>query len=105
MFDEILEKHRYPKISYQSSRVTTSKITENAYKVSVARELTLHGATQGVGLDSQISVGEDSIRAQGTFPLRQSDFGLKLAAVAGGTITVRDELKCAYFIIGCRKAA
>jgi hypothetical protein len=32
-----------------------------------------------------------------------SDYGLKIASVAGGTLKLRDELKCAYFIVGRRQ--
>ena len=36
------------------------------------------------------------------FALSQTDYGLKIASVAGGTSKLKDELKCAYFIIGRR---
>jgi hypothetical protein len=46
--------------------------------------------------------GEDSLRAQGSFSLLQSDYGMKIASVAGGTLKLKDELKFAYFIV-CRR--
>jgi hypothetical protein len=33
----------------------------------------------------------------------QSDYGLRIASVAGGTLKLKDELRCAYFILGRRK--
>jgi hypothetical protein len=56
-----------------------------------------------VSLDAQIVVGEDTLRAQGSFSLMQPDYGLKVASVAGGTLKLRDELKCHFFIIGSRQ--
>jgi hypothetical protein len=53
-------------------------------------------------LDGQVVVGEESIRVQGAFSVLQSDYGLKIASIAGGTLTIRDELKCGYFIVGRR---
>ena len=103
MFDEVLERNIYPKIEYKSSRVSASKTGENMYRVNVAGDLTLHGVTRSVGLDAQVMAGEDTLRAQGSFSLMQSDYGLKIASIAGGTLKVRDELKCAYFIIGRRQ--
>ncbi|MGB9470849.1 MAG: YceI family protein [Candidatus Acidiferrum sp.] len=102
MFDELLERDNYQKAEYVSSKVTASKISENMYRVKVQGDLTLHGITRGVALDPQVIVGEDTIRAQGSFSIAQSDFGLKIAFVAGGTLKLKDELKFAYFILARR---
>jgi polyisoprenoid-binding protein YceI len=102
MFDEVLEKAIYPTVEYNSSRVTASKTSENVYRVNVMGDLTLHGVTRGVSLDAQVATGEEALRAQGSFALMQSDFGLKIASIAGGTLKLRDELKFSYFILGRR---
>jgi hypothetical protein len=46
---------------------------------------------------------EDTLRAQGSFTLLQSDYGLKIASVAGGGLKLKDELKFSYFILGRRQ--
>ena len=102
MFDEVLEKSRYPKIEFKSSHVSATKISENVFRLTVSGDLLLHGTNRGMRLDSQIVVGEESLRAQGAFSVLQSDYGLKIASVAGGTLTLRDELKCGYFIVARR---
>jgi polyisoprenoid-binding protein YceI len=103
MFDEVLQKNIYPRIEYQSSRVIASKTGENVFRVNVNGDLMLHGITRGVGLDAQVVAGEDTLRAQGSFTIMQSDFGLRIASVAGGTLKLKDELRCAYFILGRRQ--
>jgi polyisoprenoid-binding protein YceI len=103
MFDEVLEKNIYPRIDYRSSHAGASKTSDNMFRVNITGELTLHGITRGVGLDAQVVTGEDTLRAQGYFSLMQSDFGLKIASVAGGTLRLKDELKFAYFIVARRK--
>ncbi|MGH9743213.1 MAG: YceI family protein [Candidatus Acidiferrum sp.] len=103
MFDEVLEKSLFPRIEYKSARVSASKTGESTYRVGVSGDLTLHGVTRGVGLDAQVVAGEDTFRAQGSFSILQSDYRLKIASVAGGTLKLKDELKCAYFILGRRK--
>jgi polyisoprenoid-binding protein YceI len=103
MFDEVLEKNFYPNVEYKSSRITAVKTGENMYRVNIAGDLTLHGATRGMGLESQVVVGADTLRAQGSFTLMQSDYGLKIASVAGGTLKLKDELKFSYFILGRRQ--
>jgi polyisoprenoid-binding protein YceI len=103
MFDEVLEKSIYPRIDYRSTHANAAKTSENMFRVNVTGELTLHGITRGVGLDAQVVTGEDTLRAQGYFSLMQSDFGLKIASVAGGTLRLKDELKFAYFIVARRR--
>ena len=103
MFDEVLERSIFSRIEYQSSHVTASKTGENVYRVNVSGDLTLHGITRGMGLDAQVVAGEDTLKAQGNFSLRQTDFGLKIASVAGGSLKLKEELKCAYFIVGRRQ--
>lgn len=103
MFDEVLERNVYPKIQYKSSRVSASKTGENMYRVNVSGDLSLHGITRSVGLEAQLMAGEDTLRAQGSFSLMQPDYGLKVASIAGGTLKVKEELKCAYFIVGRRQ--
>src|SRR5277367_4419860 len=102
MFDEVLEKNSYPKIEYQSSRATAAKTAENTFRVNIAGDLTLHGTTRGLGVEAQVVAGEDTLRAQGAFTLLQSDFGLRIASVAGGTLKLQDELKFSFFIL-CRR--
>jgi polyisoprenoid-binding protein YceI len=103
MFDEVLEKNRYPWIEYTSSRVSASKMGENMFRVTMNGDLTLHGVTRGMTLESQVVPGEDTLRAQGSFTLMQTDYRLKIASIAGGTLKLKDELKCSYFILGRRQ--
>ena len=102
MFDEVLEKNQYPWIEYRSSRVSASKMGENMFRVTVNGELMLHGVTRGMTLESQVVPGEDTLRAQGSFTLMQTDYRMKIASIAGGTLKLKDELKCSYFILGRR---
>lgn len=103
MFDEVLEKDIYPRIEYKSVQVNGTRISENMARVTVAGDLTLHGIARGVDLDAQVVTGEDTPRAQGFFSIRQSDYGLKIASVAGGTLRLKDELRFPYFILARRQ--
>jgi polyisoprenoid-binding protein YceI len=103
MFEEVLESRFYPKIEYRSTRVNATKLSENMYRIVVGGELTLRGIGRTAGLDAQVVSGEDAIKAQGSFSVLQSDFGLKIASVAGGSRKMKDELKCGYFIVARRR--
>jgi polyisoprenoid-binding protein YceI len=104
MFDEVLETAKYPKVRYESTRVKITDAGESICRADVDGDLTLHGVTRGVSLDAQIVIGEDTLRAQGSFSLAQTDYGLKIASVAGGTLKLREELKCHFFILANRQA-
>ena len=103
MFDEVLERNRYPQVEFKSTHVSAVKTAVTTYKMNVMGDLSLHGTTRGMRLESQVMAGEDTLKAQGSFSILQSDYGLKIASVAGGTLKLKDELKCAYFIVARRR--
>jgi len=74
-------------------------ISEGQYRVKIIGKLTLHGVTNNCTIDAQMWVMPESLRAQGEFPLRQTDYRIKLVSAAGGTIKVKDELKFAFDIV------
>ena len=103
MFDEVLECRAFPLTEFRSNRVMATKTGENMYRVNVSGELSLHGVTRKLAFDSQLVVGEDTLRGQGSFGVLQSDFNLKIASVASGTLKLRDELRIGFFLIARRK--
>jgi polyisoprenoid-binding protein YceI len=105
MFDEVLESSRYPIVEFKSSRASGIKTGENMYRVNLQGDLQLHGNSQPIRLETQMMVGEETLKAQGSFSIRQSDYGLKIASVAGGSLTLKDELKFTYFIAARRQRA
>jgi polyisoprenoid-binding protein YceI len=102
MFDEVLESAKHPTVTYKTSRVTAVKMAPNSYRLTLFGDLTLHGVTRGQKIESQVMIGEDTLKAQGSFSLMQSDFALKIASVAGGSLKLKDEIKCGYFMIARR---
>ena len=53
--------------------------------------------------DANVAFGLDSYRAYGSFTIFQSDYGLKIASIAGGTLQLRDELKCSFYVVAKKK--
>jgi polyisoprenoid-binding protein YceI len=103
MFDEVLEKSRYPTADFRSSRVGATKISDSVYRTQIVGDLNLHGVTRGLTFESQVVAGEDTLRAQGAFSLTQTDFGLKIASIANGALKLKDELKFGFFLVARRK--
>jgi polyisoprenoid-binding protein YceI len=96
MNQDVLETSVYPEIVFESSQVVANKLGDDRYAANVTGNLTLHGITRQEKISAQVSVTGDVLRAYGEFTLRQSDYGIKLVSVAGGTLKVKDEVKIAF---------
>ena len=98
-FQEVLEISKFPEIVYESSQVTVNRLSENLFAASITGSLGLHGVKNRVDFTAQVVVGEDTLRGYGNFAVKQSDFGIATASIAGGTLKMKDELKLAFFIV------
>ena len=96
MNQDVLETPGYPEIVFESSRVALNASGDDRYAANVSGNLILHGITRNETISAQVSVTGDVLRAYGEFTLRQSDYGIKLVSVAGGTLKVKDEVKVAF---------
>jgi polyisoprenoid-binding protein YceI len=97
MFNEVLEVSRFPEIVYSSTQISAARLSENLYATTIAGKLVLDGVTRE--LDFSAQVGEDALRGYGSFSVKQSQYDVAIASIAGGTLKIRDELKIAFFII------
>jgi len=100
MRDQVLETARYPEIVFESNNVSFSRLGEGRYRARVIGDLTLHGVTQrNVWLNGEVTVTKDGLRAKGDFPVKQTDFKIKPVSVAGGTLKIKNEVKCSFDIL------
>ncbi|GAC1428202.1 MAG: hypothetical protein NVS1B11_07540 [Terriglobales bacterium] len=104
MKQEILETSTYPEIVYQCSSISATETGEGQYSVTLNGELTMHGVTRPQPVSARVVLAENSLRAFGNFPLKQTDYDLKLASVAGGALKVKDELKFSFNIMARKQA-
>lgn len=91
MQEKVLESAKYPEITFRSSAI--EKLSEEAWTLS--GRLTLHGVTKPVTLSVKREAGAYS----GAALIRQTDFGIRPIAVAGGAIKVRNELDITFRIV------
>jgi polyisoprenoid-binding protein YceI len=103
MRQEVLETTAYPEIVFQSTKITASKIAEGWYRLGVAGKLALHGVTNLHQVDAQLRVGEDDLRLSGDSKLLQSAYRIKRVSALGGMITVKDELKLTFELMGSKQ--
>jgi polyisoprenoid-binding protein YceI len=99
MNKEVLETGEFPEIAFQSTQVKAEKLRDDLYRVDVCGRLRLHGISNEQSFGSQVAFGVDSIRAYGAFTLRQSDFNIRIASIAGGTLKLQDELKFSFYVV------
>jgi len=105
MNQEVLHTNRFPEIAFDSTEVKAEKQREDLYKVNVRGSLTLHGVTNMQEFNGQVAVGVDSARAYGEFTLLQTDYDIRIASIAGGTLKLQDELKFFYYLVARKQAA
>ncbi|HEY0705045.1 MAG TPA: YceI family protein [Candidatus Acidoferrales bacterium] len=98
-FDEVLEISRFPEIAYESERISATQLGENLFGANIKGNLTLHGVRGQVEFTAQVVVGDDTLRGYGNFSVKQTEYGIAIASIAGGTLKMKDELKIAFFII------
>jgi len=103
MNQEVLETARYPEILYESSEITTERLREDLYRLRIGGKLTLHGVSDDQPLVSQVSLGADSARAYGEFSVRQSDYNIRIASIAGGSLKLQDDLKLSFYVVARRQ--
>ena len=99
MTQEVLEVPRFPEFSFESTSINAQKQKQDLYRVDVERRLKLHGVTNQHSFTAQVAFGVDSFRAYGEFTILQTEFGIKVASIAGGTLKLQDELKCSFYIV------
>jgi polyisoprenoid-binding protein YceI len=100
MRDDLLEVDKFPEIVFRSTNVTLSRIAERRYRVRVIGDLTLHGVTQtSLWISGEVLVNDGELRAKGEFPIKQTDYKIKPVSIAGGTLKVKNEVKCTFDIV------
>jgi polyisoprenoid-binding protein YceI len=100
MRQDVLEISRYPEIVFMSTKVSAHRTAEGQYQARINGNLSLHGVTRDQQINAQVLVnGSGLLRAQGEFPLRQSDYNIKPVSVVGGTLKMKDELRLSFDII------
>ena len=86
---EVLDVARYPTISFRSTTIVSADPNHWA----ITGNLTLHGQTHPVALQV---VKQDATHFTGSTTVRQTTFGITPIKVAGGTVSVKDDVKVEF---------
>lgn len=97
--ERVLDVGRYPSVTFRSRAIEVRQRRGDELDLAVTGDLTLHGTTRPVTVPVRVAFEPDGVSARGTFPVRQSDFGIEPVTVAGGMVAVKDELKIRFTIV------
>jgi polyisoprenoid-binding protein YceI len=103
MRTEVLHVEQYRDVRFISETVTADS---DAFQVRGA--LTLAGQTRDVvvAVKVRIAAGTDTLRAAGTFAVKQTDFGIKpYRGGPGGTVRVADRVTFVFEAVGVARPA
>ena len=98
MREQVLETGKYSEITFNSTKIEATKTPDGLYQARIWGDLTLHGVTHNILINSQLTFDNKSVRASGEFSLKMTEYSIKPPSVAGGTIKVRDTLKFTFNI-------
>lgn len=100
MHQDVLESRTFPEVLFESSNINVDQLKESLYRVNVDGLLSLHGVTNQHTFFCQVAFGVDTFRAHGEFTLLQTEYGIPIASIAGGTLKLQDELKFRFYAVG-----
>lgn len=99
MYYEVLEVNRFPEIAYHCSRVSANSGGSGRYWVALNGDLTLHGVNRSHLVSARLMLSGESLRASGEFVLRQKDYEIRPPTIAGGVVSIKDELKFSFDVV------
>ena len=88
---------------YESKQITTQKLSDDLFHVTVLGELSFHGVRHPHSFGARVTKMGSMLRISGDFILRQSDYGIKPFTVAGGVLRLKDDLKFKFELVARRQ--
>jgi polyisoprenoid-binding protein YceI len=107
MREKTLRVDSFPEIAFVSRTVELVR-TGGAAELMLVRvtgDLTMVGRTQPVSVDLTLEVSADTLRAEGEFVVKQTDFGIKPYSKALGLVKVKDEVRFELRVVAARGGA
>lgn len=99
MVEEVLETNRFPEIVYECTDVSGSYGLAGPSLVVLNGNLTLHGITRNLSINTTASLLGNLLRASGEFSIQQSHYGIRPVSAVVGTIRLKDELKFSFEVV------
>lgn len=100
MRTDVLETAKYPEIVFQSNNIALTRLREGIYRARAIGDLALHGVTQkNIWINGEMTMSADALRVKGDVSLKQTDYKIHLVSVVGGTLKIKNEVKCSFDLV------
>lgn len=103
MQNQVLEVGKYPEISFRSTAIAPTQISDGWYRLKIQGDMRLRGTNNPLGIDAQLRLGEEAMRLSGEFAISMAAYRLKPVSALGGMIKLKDELKFKFDLVGGRQ--
>jgi polyisoprenoid-binding protein YceI len=91
---------------YHEIRLVSKELRPTAHGFHLIGALTLVGQTRDVPIDLSVEAGVDTLRAEATFAIKQTDFGIKpFSGGPAGTVKVADRVTFTIEAVAVRASA
>jgi polyisoprenoid-binding protein YceI len=90
----LLDGERYAEISIRATRITGSTTSPD-----VVASMRIKDQTREIRLPVTLTETESALAIQGSFEIRQSDFGITPLSIAMGALTVQDTVKIKFRLV------
>jgi polyisoprenoid-binding protein YceI len=97
--ERVLDTDHYPTITFESSRISMQRRSDDDVRLLVDGRLTLHGMSQALAVPVAVRNAGGRMTATGTATVRQSTFGIRPVTAAGGTVRVKDDLSVTFTVV------
>jgi polyisoprenoid-binding protein YceI len=101
---KVLDVARFPRIRFESASVTVKSQTAAALDLIVAGRFTLRDVTHTVTAPVHVALEKGVLTADGSFSIKQSDYGITPISVAGAVV-VKDALAISFTVLAREHAA
>jgi polyisoprenoid-binding protein YceI len=97
MRTEVLHPDQHREMTFAAE-----SLSAKSGKMEMPLKVTMEGVTRTVPVTADVTIGPDSISAQGSFSAKQTDFGIKPYSGAGGTVKVADRVTFCFDLVAVR---
>jgi polyisoprenoid-binding protein YceI len=95
MRTEVLHVERYPHMTFAADAIGARN-----GKVDMQLAVTMEGTTRTVPVTADVTIGPDTLRAAGTFAVKQTDFGIRpFRGGPAGTVKVADRVTFCFDLV------
>ncbi|MEJ2004990.1 MAG: YceI family protein [Cyclobacteriaceae bacterium] len=96
---EALKESKYPNISYELTKVNSiNDMGGNKYKLSTTGNLSIAGTKKAINMDVTATVSGSTVKFEGSYPMKMTDFNIEPPTAMFGTIKTGDEITIKYTV-------